>query len=134
MKVTIYTDGASRGNPGHAGAGAVITGKDDKILSEVCVYLGETTNNQAEYKALILALERAGEIGASIVDVYCDSELMVKQIKGEYKVKKDTLKPLFRQAKSLFSTFAGHSITHVTRDKNKRADKLANLAIDGQFL
>jgi ribonuclease HI len=131
-RVTIFSDGAARGNPGPAGAGAVLTGDDGRVLVEVCRYLGETTNNQAEYRALLLALEQALEIDASSVSIFADSELMVKQIKGEYRVKNEGIKPLFEQAVKLLRGFQDYTIAHVPRDQNKHADKLANLAIDGK--
>lgn len=131
-RVTIYSDGAARGNPGPAGAGAVLTGDDGRVLVEVCRYLGETTNNQAEYRALLLALEQAQKVGADGVAIFADSELMVKQIKGEYRVKNEGIKPLFEQAVKLLRAIGEYTIEHVPREKNKHADKLANLAIDGK--
>ncbi len=130
----IYTDGAARGNPGPAGAGAILTDSDGKKIGEVCEYLGEKTNNQAEYQALILALKEAKKIGITMVSIFSDSELMVKQLKGEYKVKNQGLKPLFQEAFGLLRYFGTHKIGHVPREQNKRADQLANLAIDGQGL
>lgn len=133
-EITIYSDGAARGNPGPAGAGAVLTDAQGKTVGEVCCYLGETTNNQAEYQALLLALEEAKSVGALRVNVFADSELMVKQIKGEYRVKNEGLKPLYKKIMALLCHFGGYHIAHVPREQNKRADKLANLAIDGQQL
>ena len=127
MKATIYTDGGARGNPGPAGIGAVIKG--DKPL-DVSEYIGKTTNNVAEYQALIRGLSVAHEHGYTDVDVFCDSELIVKQIKGEYKVKQPHLVPLRNQCQILFTKFAKFSITHVRREFNKEADKLVNQAID----
>ncbi len=134
-EITIYSDGAARGNPGPAGAGAVLTDASGKVVGEVCRYLGDgMTNNQAEYNALLLALKEAEKRGATRVSVFADSELMVKQIMGEYKVKNEGIKPLHAEAVSILRRFGGYSIAYVPREKNKRADKLANLAIDGQML
>ena len=132
-RVIIYSDGAARGNPGPAGAGAVLQGEDGHVIVEVCRYLGETTNNQAEYRALLLALEEAKMIGAEQLTIFADSELMVKQIMGEYRVKNEGLKPLFAEAQKLLRAFADYTIEHVPRDENRHADRLANLAIDGEI-
>ena len=132
-RVIIYSDGAARGNPGPAGAGAVLQGEDGHVIVELCRYLGEATNNQAEYQALLLALEEAKTIGADKLTIFADSELMVKQIMGEYRVKNDGLKPLFAEAQKLLRDFADYTIEHVPRDENRHADRLANLAIDGEI-
>jgi len=133
-EITIHTDGAARGNPGPAGAGAVITDTKGNVVAEVCKYLGETTNNQAEYQALLLALEEAKKHGALRVSIFSDSELMVRQLNGEYKVKNAGLRPLFEKAFRLLRDIGGYKVMHIPREKNKRADQLANLAIDGQVL
>jgi len=130
----IFTDGAARGNPGPAGAGGVILDGDGKELGSVCRYLGEMTNNQAEYHALLLALKEALRLKIGRVAVFCDSELMVRQILGQYKVKNEGLQPLFQEAIKLSKEFASFNINHVMRERNKAADKLANLAIDGQIV
>ncbi len=132
-QVTIYSDGACRGNPGPSGAGAVLTGSDGRVIVEVCKYLGEMTNNQAEYRALMLALEEARSIGAQSVSIFADSELMVKQVRGEYKVKNEGIRPLFAEIQKLLRGFGGYTIEHVPRERNKQADRLANLAIDGKI-
>jgi len=129
-KLIIYTDGAARGNPGPAGAGVVIKDAGFKTIKELWDYLGEITNNQAEYRALIMALKSAVELGASDLDIFADSELMVSQIKGLYKVKNEGLKPLFDEAVGLLKRFKASRISHIPREKNKEADKLANKAID----
>lgn len=129
----IYTDGAARGNPGPAGAGAVLCTSEGQPCGTVCRYLGETTNNQAEYQALKLALEEALKLGAHTVDVRADSELMVRQLNGEYKVKNQGLKPLFREISAMLSKFERWTIEHVRREHNKEADALANEAIDKHF-
>jgi len=134
-ELIIHTDGAARGNPGPAGAGAVIADPSGKVVAEICRYLGDSmTNNQAEYHALLLALREAASRGATRVSIFADSELMVRQIKGEYKVKDKGLKELYLEAISLLRRFGGYAIEYIPREKNARADKLANLAIDGQLL
>ena len=134
MKALIlYTDGAARGNPGPAGAGWVVLAPKGDLLIENKKYLGELTNNQAEYQALLLALKDALQLGGDSLALHCDSELMVRQIKGEYKVKNDGLKPLFREAVLTLSRFKSYSIKHVPREQNEEADRLANEAIDEYF-
>lgn len=130
--LVIHTDGASRGNPGEAGIGVVMTAQDGRIVKEFGRYIGTTTNNVAEYSALIEALRAAHGLGAADVAVRSDSELMVKQILGEYKVRHDGLQPLFVEARRLFLRFRHWSIAHVPREQNRRADELANLSIDRQ--
>lgn len=131
-ELVIYVDGASRGNPGRAGAGAVIKDAKGNIVKLLTRDLGSATNNVAEYEALILALEEALILApGSGVSVFADSELVVKQIRGEYKVKNETLKGLHAIAAKLTSAFPSFKITHIPREKNKEADKLANQAIDG---
>ncbi|MCT7971627.1 ribonuclease HI family protein [Laspinema olomoucense] len=131
MYITIYSDGASRRNPGPAGAGAVLLDEQGNILNKVCKYLGETTNNQAEYQAAILGLKTALEMGATRVQLRADSELMVKQLLGQYQVKKPELKPLYDQVKSLLNQFESYAPPqHVRRADNALADAEANRAID----
>jgi len=132
-RVHIYSDGAARGNPGPAGAGAVLKARDGRVIVEVCRYLGEMTNNQAEYRALILGLEEARQIGAEQISIFADSELVVKQINGEYKVKNEGIRPLHAEAVKLLRTFGEYTIEHLPRDENRHADRLANLAIDGKI-
>ncbi len=129
MKVTIYTDGAARGNPGPAGIGVVIKSEKNVIL-EVADYIGKTTNNIAEYMALIRGLEEAIDLGHKSVEVYADSELLVKQVSGEYKVKNEGLLPLYLHLKSLIKKFNHFSLNHTPREANIHADKLANKGID----
>ncbi|MEK7103607.1 MAG: ribonuclease HI family protein [Patescibacteria group bacterium] len=129
-RVTTYTDGGARGNPGPAGIGAVVHDLSTDIVHEHKRYIGETTNNQAEYKALIMALEGALEVGADEVECYLDSELVVKQMKKEYKVKDPGLAKLFIQVWNLTTEFKKVTFTHVRREKNKHADRLVNEAID----
>ena len=130
-ELVIHVDGASRGNPGQAGCGIFIQDKDGRVVKRVRRKLGIATNNVAEYSALVTALEQAEKLGASSVTIFADSELMVKQIKGQYRVKNEGLKPLYLKAKDIIERFEKFRITHVLRAKNKDADKLANEAIDG---
>jgi formyltetrahydrofolate-dependent phosphoribosylglycinamide formyltransferase len=132
MKVVAYTDGGSRGNPGPAAAGFVLADGAGRRLEARAFHLGETTNNVAEYSALIKALECAREMGATEVTVYTDSELMVRQLKGLYKVKSDLIRPLFERVNELRSTLDSCLVVHVTRDKNKEADRLVNMALDAE--
>ncbi|MBI5183725.1 MAG: ribonuclease HI family protein [Nitrospinae bacterium] len=130
--VKVFIDGASRGNPGKGGAGIVFYDQEGRIILEMSQYLGQTTNNEAEYKALILAMERLSQESGKIkeVEVYSDSELMTRQINGRYCVRSDSLKRLYKEVKDLIKRFEGFSIHHVPRDQNSRADILANKAID----
>ncbi|MBI4435606.1 ribonuclease HI family protein [Candidatus Uhrbacteria bacterium] len=132
MHVHIYTDGGSRGNPGPAASGAVITSPDGKRLAEVSKYLGKTTNNQAEYTAIIIGLERAAKMGATVVSLYMDSELAAKQLKGEYRVKDPDIAKRFLEVKNLLHKFDRVTFTHVRREKNKEADALVNKCLDQQ--
>lgn len=129
-QVRIFSDGASRGNPGPAGIGVAIVGPGGNSLAEVKEYLGVSTNNLAEYTALIRGLETALGLGARKVEIFSDSELLVRQVCGQYQVRSLTLKPLHRQVLSLARRFAEFRIQHVPRSQNARADELANQAID----
>ncbi len=129
-KLIIYTDGGARGNPGPAGIGAIIYDENKKIVAEISEYLGVATNNQAEYKALIAALQKAKNLGAEELECYLDSELVVKQLKREYKVKNKDLAPLFLMIHNLSINFKKISYTHIPRERNKEADRLANEAMD----
>jgi ribonuclease HI len=129
MAAQIFTDGAARGNPGPAGIGVVIR-NDEKILLQVSDYIGKTTNNVAEYLAFIRGLEEALDMGERNIEVFTDSELLVKQINGEYKVKNEGLVPLFHHAQSLTRKFKHCRVYHTAREENELADKLANRGID----
>ena len=129
-KVNVFIDGASRGNPGPAGVGVVIFDGEGNVLEEGFRFLGERTNNQAEYEALILGLKKVREIGSPRVKIHSDSELLVKQMRGEFRIKNEGLKPLFQKAADLFDTIPDVEIVHIPRDQNKRADQLANFSID----
>jgi ribonuclease HI len=128
-KLIVYTDGGSRNNPGPAGIGIVIYNKDREVLAKHKEYIGVATNNQAEYSALIKALEITKDMEADAVDCYLDSELVVKQLKGEYRVKNAGVKELYDKVISLIG---GRNISfcHVPRAENKLADKLVNEALD----
>ena len=128
MKVIIHADGASRGNPGQAAIGATIEDVEGRLLASVSQPIGRATNNQAEYRAVIAALERALKLGAVEADIYLDSELVVKQVNGSYRVRNAALKPLYQQVKELAASFKGFSISHIPRRQNAEADALANKA------
>jgi ribonuclease HI len=135
MKLIIYSDGGARGNPGPAGIGAVLYGAERRVVAEVSDYLGVATNNQAEYKALIAALKKAASLNATEADCYLDSELVVKQLNREYRVKDKDLAPLFLEIHNLSLNFRKITYTHIPRERNKEADRLANAAMDrGQSL
>src|SRR5262245_22555135 len=128
---TIHIDGASRGNPGDAAYAVVIDIPGQPRIEEAGV-LGKETNNVAEYTALVKALEKAKHLGLKRLRIMSDSELLVKQVNGEYRVKNDDLRWLFNEAKGLMEHFASVSLKHVRREENKRADELCNEALDGQ--
>lgn len=135
MKKIINTDGGARGNPGPAGIGVVIADEKGNVLHRVSEYIGETTNNQAEYRALIKALEESKKLGFLNDDLECrlDSELVVKQLNGQYKVKNEGIKPVFLQVHNLKSSFHSVTFKHVRREQNKEADKLVNEALDKEL-
>ncbi len=133
MKIVLNTDGGARGNPGPAGIGFVIKGEDEKLIYSHGQYIGETTNNQAEYQALLAGLEWIVENieGEKEIVCYLDSELVVRQLNGEYKMKNEGLKPLFEKIKKLIFVEELQTVfNHVPREKNKEADMLVNKAID----
>ncbi|MBN1509437.1 MAG: phosphoribosylglycinamide formyltransferase [Sedimentisphaerales bacterium] len=130
MKVTVHVDGGSRGNPGPAAAAFILANAAGNRLAGRAFVLGETTNNVAEYTALLRALEAAGALGATDVTVFSDSELLVRQLTGLYKVKSDSIRPLYEQVNALRMQFDGFSIRHVMREQNKEADRLVNEALD----
>ena len=132
MRVLIHTDGAARGNPGPAGAGAVIRDAEGVVLAEIAEPLGRATNNVAEWTAVRLALEEARRLGATHVDVRMDSELVARQISGVYRVKHPDLQPIHVAVMALLRSFAGYTVGHVPRALNKDADRLSNVAIDGR--
>ena len=128
--IVAYCDGGSRGNPGPAGFGVYIQGAHGEVLAELSQYLGARTNNFAEYSALLAALEFAIQKSHGSLRVVSDSELMVKQIKGQYRVNSPELRPLYDEAKRRIGQLDHFQIQHVLREKNRQADRLANLAMD----
>lgn len=127
---TLMVDGAARGNPGEAGCGAVIRDAKGAVVQELSRYLGHATNNVAEYEALLIGLEALLKSGKKQIRVQSDSQLLVRQLNGEYRVKDEKLKTLFERATSLLRQFERYRILHVPREENKLADRLANKAID----
>lgn len=130
MKLKTYSDGGARGNPGPAAIGVAIYSENDTVLFQAGEYIGETTNNQAEYKALIKAMEQAGNMGATELVCYLDSELVVKQMQGKYKIREAGLQSLATIALKMMKSFSSVELVHVRREKNKLADKLVNEALD----
>jgi ribonuclease HI len=131
MKLIVHVDGGARGNPGPAAAAAVISDPRGEVLERSAQLLGTATNNVAEYRALLLGLERARELGASEVEVIGDSELIAKQVQGLYKVKHEAMRPLHRDAIAALARFERWSIRTVPRAQNADADALVNEALDG---
>jgi ribonuclease HI len=130
-KVIIYADGAARGNPGPAAIGATVKDGKGTLIARVSRRIGITTNNQAEYQAIVAALEKAVSLGAKHVELYSDSELVVKQINGRYKIKNVALRQFYQEVVKLIGALEGFSITCIPREQNAEADKLANKALDG---
>jgi len=128
--IVAYIDGGARGNPGPAGYGVRVENERGDLIEELCGFLGSATNNVAEYNGLLAALRYANEHGHRIVRIKSDSELLVKQMIGQYRVKNPGLQPLFQQAQSLARTLERVAYEHVRREQNKDADRLANLAMD----
>jgi ribonuclease HI len=126
----IWVDGACRGNPGPASIGALIAAPDGSVLKEISECLGVGTNNIAEYTALVRALEEAKALGVRRVEAHSDSQLLVRQMSGQYRVKHPGLRPLFARALALPKAFEHFSFTHVPREENREADRLANAALD----
>jgi len=131
MKVVVNVDGGARGNPGPAAVAAVVKDADGGVLEERSERIGTATNNVAEYRALLLGIERAAALGAGELELVGDSELIVRQLKGEYKVKDAALRELHAAARRALAGFDGWSIRHVRREENSEADRLVNEALDG---
>ena len=129
-KIIIYTDGAARGNPGAAAIGVIIKDEAGTILDKISKRLGVTTNNQAEYQAIIMGLEKAIGLGAKNVKVMSDSELVVKQMNGQYKVKNTELRPLYQKVVQLTGSLESFKISYIPSEQNKAADAQANKALD----
>jgi ribonuclease HI len=130
MKGSLYCDGASRGNPGPSGAGVVIMDNKGEQIFELSRFLDSATNNEAEYKALIRGLSAAADVGIKQLEIFLDSELVVNQLLGTYKVRNPRLLKLFEEARSRLRLFDEYAIFHVGRERNQKADRLANEAID----
>lgn len=130
MKCFLYTDGGARGNPGPGAIGIVLENEEHEVVYELSQYIGECTNNEAEYTALWTGLQIALNKGFSKAEVFVDSQLVVRQMKGEYKVKNDRLKKMYQRAFNLINNFEQVTFTHVKRSENKKADALVNSALD----
>jgi ribonuclease HI len=128
----LYVDGASRGNPGDAGAGFYLLDEDGNELLEGMRYLGRMTNNAAEYHALILGLHEVLDIGGTSVEIYTDSELVARQMKGIYNVRNSHLRKLYKEAVALLDRLHSYEMIPIRRKDNRKADRLANEAIDGR--
>ena len=128
--LVIFTDGAARGNPGPAAIGAIIKDKTGNNIASISRPIGRTTNNQAEYSAIIAALEQAINLGADRVEIRSDSELVTRQVNGQYRVKTASLRPLYLKVKQLQGQLKDFNITHIPRQQNQEADRLANMALD----
>jgi ribonuclease HI len=130
VRVTVHVDGGSRGNPGPAAVAAVATAPGGEVLKEASEYIGEVTNNVAEYRAVQLGLRVARELSADVVEVVNDSELVARQISGQYKVKNAGLRPLFLETMQALREFPSWSVRNVRREQNERADELVNIELD----
>jgi ribonuclease HI len=130
LRVRLYSDGAARGNPGLAGAGAVLVEPSGQVVDRLGKFLGTQTNNYAEYMGLLLGLRRAKELGVREVEVFADSELMIRQLGGRYQVKSASLRPLYEEALKLLNNFERVKLVHVPREMNRAADEMSNQAID----
>jgi len=129
-KLVLYIDGGARGNPGPAGIGVVILDERGKKIKDLSKYIGEATNNIAEYSALLYGLEEALILRADEIKINLDSELVAKQLEGDYRVKDANIRPLFERALNMLKSFKSFEIKHIEREKNKEADKLVNRAIN----
>ena len=134
MKAVLHADGGARGNPGPAGIGVVLEDGSGRILGEIAEGIGRATNNVAEYRALIAGLQLARELGVSELEVWMDSQLVVAQVMGEWKIKSPSLRSLAVEARALLSKFSKFSLKHVSRELNADADKLANKGMDASAL
>ena len=130
MKVVLHVDGGARGNPGPAAIGVVISDPDGTVIDELAERIGPTTNNVAEYRAVLRGLERARELGATELQIIGDSELIARQLSGVYRVKHPAMKPLYEQARVALARFEQWRIETVPRAENARADALVNAALD----
>ena len=129
-QLRVFSDGASRGNPGPAGAGAVLALPSGEVVERLGLFLGTQTNNHAEYMGALLGLRRARSLGAEEVELVADSQLLIRQLSGRYQVKSATLRPLYEEARALLASFRRHRLTHLPREENREADAMSNRAID----
>jgi len=130
LRLRLYSDGAARGNPGPAGAGAVLVEPSGQVVDKLGKFLGRQTNNYAEYQGMLLGLKRARELGVREVEVFADSELMIRQLGGRYQVKSPTLRPLYLETLQVLNDFERVKLMHVPREMNRAADEMSNRAID----
>ena len=130
MKLIVNVDGGARGNPGPAAIGVVIRSADGEVIAQAAETIGPATNNVAEYRALLRGIELARENGGEELEIYGDSELVVKQVRGEYRVKDAGLKPLHAEVRAALADLGGWSFDHVRRENNAHADDLVNQALD----
>jgi ribonuclease HI len=129
-RLRLFSDGAARGNPGPAGAGAVLVDPEGQVVARLGKFLGVQTNNYAEYMGLLLGLKHARSLDVKELEVLADSELLIRQLQGRYQVKSPTLRPLYEEAVGLLEHFPQVKLVHVPREKNKAADEMSNRAID----
>lgn len=135
MKINAFIDGASRGNPGESGIGVLLIDETGNTLASINGYIGKTTNNIAEYTALIVCLNKAKDIGCTNITIHSDSELLVRQMNGEYRVRNEGLKELFKRVQRILQSTKGkfiYEIKHIKREQNRKADLLANAGIDSR--
>ena len=130
IRLRLYSDGAARGNPGPAGAGAVLVEPSGQVVDRLGKFLGHQTTNYAEYQGLLLGLRRARELGVREVEVFADSELMIRQLGGRYQVKSPSLRPLYEEALKVLNGFERVKLMHVPREMNRAADEMSNKAIE----
>jgi ribonuclease HI len=130
MHLNVFTDGASRGNPGYAAIGIVIKDDNSRLLKEISEYIGINTNNYAEYQAVLRGLLEAENLKADEVTLFSDSELICRQLQGKYRVKSNNIRPLYIEVTSIASQFKNFSVNQIRRELNSHADKLANIALD----
>ncbi|HEX8698419.1 MAG TPA: ribonuclease HI family protein [Myxococcaceae bacterium] len=129
-RLRLYSDGAARGNPGPSGAGAVLIEPGGQVIAKLGKYLGNQTNNYAEYMGLLLGLKHAKTLGAKEIEIFADSELLIRQLGGRYQVKSASLRPLYEEAVKLLNDFSRVKLVHVPREMNAAADEMSNKAID----
>jgi ribonuclease HI len=129
-RLRLYSDGAARGNPGPSGAGAVLVEPGGQVVAKVGKFLGNQTNNYAEYMGLLIGLKHAKALGAKEIEIFADSELLIRQLGGRYQVKSPSLRPLYEEAVKLLNDFSRVKLVHVPREMNAAADEMSNRAID----